>query len=167
MSPLPRPVYLISSSLSIASGVLILFVAGLTVADVIQRSVFGKSILGTMEISTLVLVAIAFLGLASAEIDGRHVSVNLLESTLRPSIRQVLCVIRLLLILGIGATLVWGLVHSLTASIARSETTNGILKISIWPAKLTLLTSFSLYFFVAAFKSYNEFNFLRLQKVKE
>lgn len=165
MSPLPRPIYLISSTLSFASGILIIFVAVLTVADVVQRSVFGKSILGTMEISTLVLVAIAFLGLASAEIDGRHVSVDLLEAKLRSSVRQVLCAIRLILILGIGVTLVWGLLNSLSASIVRSESTNGILKVSVWPAKLALLTSFSLYFFAAAFKSYEEFKFLRLNKM--
>lgn len=156
MKLLPKPIYSFASFLSIASGLLILFVAGLTVADVVQRSIFDRSILGTVEITTLMLVAIAFLGLASAEIDNRHVSVDLLERHLSPSVRRALNIVRIILLVVIGFVLIWGLSNNFWSSLERSETTNGILRLFTWPAKLVLTLSFFLYFIVAIWKSFNE-----------
>ncbi len=147
----------IASSLSMAAGLLLLGVILLTVADVISRNVLSASILGTVEISTLLLVTIAFLGLASAEIDGRHVTVNLIEEKLPLGSRKALCAVRILLLLALFAIVAWGLFNVLLSSIDRQETTNGILRLPTWPAKLGLFGSFSFDFIVALLSSVGEF----------
>ncbi|WP_447928174.1 TRAP transporter small permease [Vreelandella sp. EE27] len=147
----------IASSLSMAAGLLLLAVILLTVSDVFSRNVFGASILGTVEISSLLLVTIAFLGLASAEIDGRHVAVNLIEAKLPLASRKVLIVVRTLLLVALFLIVAWGLFNVLLSAIDRQETTNGILRLPTWPAKLVLFGSFSFYFVVAILTSISEF----------
>src|SRR5688572_12947933 len=70
---LPRAVTVIARGMSIVAGLLLLGVILLTVADVVSRNARDRSIVGTVDIATMLLVAIDCLGLASAEADGRHV----------------------------------------------------------------------------------------------
>ncbi|TFV60277.1 TRAP transporter small permease [Mycobacterium sp. PS03-16] len=148
----PRPVTLTLRVLSIVAGVLLLGVILLTVADVVSRTARDRSILGTVDIATMLLVAIAFLGLASAEVEGRHVAVELFESRFGVRTRAVFSAIRALLLLGLGVLLVWGLTEVLASAATRGETTNTILRLPTWPAKLVLLVSFVAFFVVAIWK---------------
>lgn len=158
----------IASSFSFFAGLLLLIVVVLTVADVLSRSMFNASILGTIDISTLLLVAIVFLGLASAEMDGRHVSVNLLEANCSRSKRNVFNILRVVLLTLLAIVMAWGLFGVLLSAIDRSETTNGILRLPTWPAKLVLLGAFSFYFIVAIFLSVSElFNINNNRKIKD
>ncbi|MFD6098367.1 TRAP transporter small permease [Nocardiopsis flavescens] len=144
-----RPLASASTVFSLAAGLLLLVLMLLTVADVVSRNVQGRSILGTVDISTLLLVAVAFLGLSSAELDGRHVAVSLIEERLGHRTRTVLSAVRAVLLVVVGALMVWGLGEVLFSAVDRSETTNDILRLPTWPAKLVLFLSFLL-FFVAA-----------------
>ena len=157
MRILPKPINKIISTLSIVAGILLIIVAGLTVTDVAMRNIVGKSILGTVDISSLLLVCIAFLGLSAAESEGQHVSVNLLEMRLSQRVRCVFGVARTILFIILGIVIVWGVFNDLTSSISRGETTNGILKLPTWPAKTVLLLSFFCYFLIATWKSINDF----------
>lgn len=149
---LPRPVTLIARAMSIVAGVLLLAVIVLTIADVVSRNARDRSIVGTVDIATMLLVAIAFLGLASAEADGRHVVVELFESRFGPRTRLALSVVRTLLLIGLGALLTWGLTEVLISAVTRGETTNDILRLPTWPAKVVLLASFAVFFVVAVWK---------------
>lgn len=149
---LPRPVMLTLRALSVVAGVLLLGVILLTVADVVSRSTRDRSILGTVDIASMLLVAIAFLGLASAEVDGRHVAVELFESRFGVRTRMVFSAVRTLLLIGLGVLLVWGLTEVFASAAARGETTNTILRLPTWPAKLVLLVSFVAFFVVAVWK---------------
>lgn len=158
---LPRPVVLISRVMSIAAGVLLLALIVLTVADVVSRNARDRSIVGTVDISTMLMVAVAFLGLASAELDGRHVSVELFEARMRPTARLVLSVIRAVLLVGLGVLLVWGLGEGLLSAWERGETTNDVLRLPTWPAKLVLVVSFVSFFVVAVWKELRSYAELR------
>ncbi|WP_193044852.1 TRAP transporter small permease subunit [Mycolicibacterium baixiangningiae] len=160
---LPRPVTLVAQALSIVAGVLLLGLILLTIADVVSRNAGDRSIVGTVDIATMLLVAIAFLGLAAAEADGRHVAVELLESRLGVRTRLVLSVVRTLLLIGLGLLLTWGLSEVLVSSTARGETTNDILRLPTWPAKLVLLASFAVFFVVAVWKELLTFAALRTE----
>ncbi|WP_197375672.1 TRAP transporter small permease subunit [Mycolicibacterium baixiangningiae] len=160
---LPRPVTLVAQALSIVAGVLLLGLILLTIADVVSRNAGDRSIVGTVDIATMLLVAIAFLGLASAEADGRHVAVELLESRLGVRTRLVLSVVRTLLLIGLGLLLTWGLSEVLVSSTARGETTNDILRLPTWPAKLVLLAAFAVFFVVAVWKEVLTFAALRAE----
>ena len=148
----PRPLTAVSTAFGLASGLLMLALMLLTVADVVSRNVADRSILGTVDISTLLLVMVAFLGLSAAEIDGRHVSVSLVEDRLGGRTRLVLSALRSVLMLLIGVLMVWGLAEVLFSAIDRSETTNDILRLATWPAKLVLFVSFLLFFVSAVWR---------------
>lgn len=153
----PAPLRIISQALVIVAGVLLIFLIFLTVGDVLGRNVRDQSILGAVDISTLTLVAVAFLGLAAAELDGRHVSVDLVEMNLPAKARSGLALVRTIILIVIGAVLTWGMWGTVTSAFARSETTNGILRLATWPVKSVLLAAFILFFIVAIWNSFNEF----------
>lgn len=141
-----------ATTLGVAAGILLLFVGGLTVADVVSRNFLGHSILGVVEISTLLLVAIAFLGMASAEVNSKHVSVSLVEERVSIRGRQVLSMVRVLLLVLLACALLFGMSTILEDAVSRGETTNDILRLPTWPAKLVLLISFALFFIAAGWK---------------
>lgn len=157
MRTIPKPLQIISQALVVISGILLLFLIFLTVGDVLGRTTANKSIVGAVDISTLALVAIAFLGLAAAEIDGRHVSVDLVEMNLPAKLRIALAALRTVLLALLGLVLSWGLWDSMVSAFDRMETTNGILRLATWPVKGALVASFVLFFIVAIWKSINEF----------
>lgn len=157
----PAPVRAIASAFHLVAGVLLLIIIVLTVGDVLSRNIQDKSILGTIDITTMLLVGVAFLGLATAEIEGRHVTVDLIEMQLKRPVRVGMAILRLVLLVLIGLLLVWGLVEVLQSAFERSETTNDILRLPTWPAKLVLLLSFAYFFFVAIWKAVWEIKFIR------
>lgn len=149
---LPRPVLVVARTLSVVAGILLIGLILLTIADVISRNARDRSIIGTVDIATMLLVAIAFLGLASAEADGRHVAVELFESRVGVRTRLVFSALRTLLLIGLGLLLAWGLSEVLLSAVDRGETTNDILRLPTWPAKVVLLASFVVFFVVAIWK---------------
>jgi TRAP-type C4-dicarboxylate transport system permease small subunit len=161
---LPRPVTLVAQALSAVAGVLLLGLILLTIADVVSRNARDRSIVGTVDIATMLLVAVAFLGLAAAEADGRHVVVELFESRFGLRTRMVLSVVRSLLLIGLGLLLTWGLTEVLVSATRRGETTNDILRLPTWPAKLVLLAAFALFFVVAIWKELLTLAALRAQQ---
>lgn len=158
---IPRVVQNLATWMSTIAGILLFVVGGLTVADVASRNFRGQSILGVIEISTLLLVAIAFLGLAAAEINGKHVSVSLVEERLGRRTRLILSVIRSVLLLVLGVALVVGMFFVFEGAIQRGETTNDILRLPTWPAKGVLLLSFAFFFTTAVWKEITIFRTLR------
>ncbi len=75
-------------------GVVIIFLLMLlTVADVVLRKIFNKGILGTLEISEFMMVAIVFFSLAEGELKDRNVNVDLMVNRLSPRSRAIIDVI--------------------------------------------------------------------------
>ena len=162
---LPRPLLLIVRSLGVVAGALLLGLILLTIADVVSRNARDRSIVGTVDIATMLLVAVAFLGLAAAEADGRHVAVELIESRFGLRTRAAFSVLRSVLLVGLGALLAWGLSEVLISAASRGETTNDILRLPTWPAKVVLLASFVLFFVVAVWKELLTFAALRAEQI--
>ncbi|WP_198395219.1 TRAP transporter small permease subunit [Brevibacterium antiquum] len=158
---LPGALRSTASWLGTIAGVLLLFVGGLTVADVVSRNVRGQSILGVVEISTLLLVAVAFLGLAAAEVNGKHVTVSLVEEHLGQNGRIVLSVMRSIFIVVLAVALLTGMSVVLESAFTRGETTNDVLRLPTWPAKVVLLLSFAFFFVTALWKEFFVFRILR------
>ncbi len=148
----PAPLALVSRAFGVLAGLLLLSLALLTVADVASRNLWDRSIVGTVDISTVLLVAIAFLGLAQAELDGRHVRVEILEQRLSPAWRRALGLVRVAVLVLLGALLVWGLGDSLLGALDRGETTNDILRLPTWPARAALVLSFACFFVAALYR---------------
>lgn len=148
----PGPVRALTSLLTIVAGFILFGLAALTVADVASRNLRNQSILGAVEISAVLLVAVAFFGLAAAEIDGRHVSVGLVEDRLGRRARMALAILRTVLLTVLGVVLIVGMFGVLGSALDRGETTNDILRLPTWPAKLAVLLSFALFFVLAVWR---------------
>lgn len=67
----------ISHFLNSISLVILFFLMILTVADIVLMKIFNKGILGTLEISEFMMVAIVFFSLAECELEDRYVTVDL------------------------------------------------------------------------------------------
>lgn len=157
----PTPLRVTATAAALTAGILLLVIVGLTVSDVLSRNLRSQSILGTVDLSTLLLVSAAYLGLAHAEITDKHVAVDLVEARFSAGVRAWFAVIRIVLIGGLAVVLVRGLVGVLTSAIDRVETTNGILRLATWPAKAVLLASFILFFICALWRVIAEFREFR------
>ena len=116
---LPRPLTLLIRGMGLVAGVLLLIIILLTVGDVVSRNLRDRSIVGVVDMSTMLLVATAYLGLASAEADGRHVSVELVERRLGARARLVFSVLRSAVLVGLGAA---GRFKSLQEESVRGQT---------------------------------------------
>lgn len=152
-----------SSAFNFVAALCLLSLAFLTVADVGSRNLRNTSILGTVEISTVLMVGIAFLGLAAAERNGNHVSVSLLEERVPTFARLAFSAIRLLLLVGLGLLLTWGLTSVLQSALERDETTNGILRLPTTPWHLVVLVSFAFFFLFAAWQEVKHFTSFRAE----
>lgn len=158
-----RPLSVISHSLGILSAVMLFGLGVITVFDVLGRYFLGTSVLGAVEITTMMLVGVAFLGLASAEIHGAHVSVRLVEDQLRRTPRLIFSGLRFVVLLFVAVVLIVGLYEVMMSAMERGETTNDILRLATWPAKAVIFISFVLFFAVTLVKEANTFLWLKRQ----
>lgn len=152
----PAGIERISTALSFLAGIFLLALMVLTVADVAGRTFWNQSIIGTIDISTLLLVGVAFLGLASAEITARHVAVSIVEERLPLRVRAVGAALRLALMVFLGAVLVWGMGEGALSALHRGERTNDILRLMTWPAKAMLWISFVCFFIPVVLREVRE-----------
>ena len=86
----------LSTYMSIISGGILLFMAGLTLADVILR-MFRKPILGTYEIVAFLGAAVAGFALPRGSLKGANISVDLVSSKLPVKAQRVLYIVTKLL----------------------------------------------------------------------
>ena len=72
------------------AGLALMGLLALTVADITGRSAFNNPVPGTVEITTLVLVVVVYLGLAHSEDLGDHITVDLLYVRVGDRMKRVL-----------------------------------------------------------------------------
>lgn len=82
----------LSNYMSVLSGTILLFMAGLTLVDVILR-MFRKPILGTYEIVAFLGAAVAGFALPRGSLKGAHVYVDMVTSKLPGKAQRVLHII--------------------------------------------------------------------------
>lgn len=119
---------------ALAAVTLVLLLAW-TVGDILSRTLFGRPFPGTVELTELAVVVLVYLGLARAETQDAHISVDLLF--VRLSQRG-----RLLLRAGAGAItfvtvalLVWRL-WVFSGELATGGYTTGVLRVPLYPVGL-------------------------------
>ncbi|MEX0819607.1 MAG: TRAP transporter small permease [Pirellulaceae bacterium] len=71
----------------------ILVIAGLTILNVICRSVFGFSLAFTEEVSQFCIIIVCFVGLGYAASKGRHIRMTAIYDQLPPATRKVFMVV--------------------------------------------------------------------------
>jgi TRAP-type C4-dicarboxylate transport system permease small subunit len=136
-----RVIHTVSRAFAVASALGLVVLVLATVADVVKRNLFGASLNGTVELSTLILVGIAALSLPYAERTRTHVRVGLVADRLSPRVGGIVealggIAISLLLIWLIDAT-----ADRAQQSIELNEETIGIVAIAVWPVRVLLTLS--------------------------
>ena len=121
----------------LAGGALVLM-ALIGTADIIGSQFFGRPVPGTLELSSSLMVAGIALGLPLAQRARRHVRVEIFIDRLPPRARAWL---DLLAQLSLGVTLAgfaWLGWRMFLTSIASREFAEGLIELSLWPARLAL-----------------------------
>lgn len=80
---------------------------GITVADVLGRSLFHHSILGTFELTEYMLAVIVFCTIGWCAVTKSHITVDIVTSHLGPRARAVVSVFVNVLSLGVLLTIMW------------------------------------------------------------
>lgn len=79
----------------------------LTTADALSRGLFRKPIMGTVELSSYILVAFCLSGLAYTELEREHIRVEFLLGRLGSRWRRVLAAFAALVGMGVAGILAW------------------------------------------------------------
>jgi TRAP-type C4-dicarboxylate transport system permease small subunit len=120
----------------IIAGVILLFMAGLTLLDVVMRY-FGKPIVGTYElVSFLGLAAVAF-SLPRASLMGAHVYVDLLVDKLTEGWRRVFQIFTRLLVFVLFLIASWYFFH-IGMDLIATKTVTMSLKVPFYPIVFAL-----------------------------
>lgn len=123
------------------AGTGLLAMLAIQVANIIGRKGFQFPILGTVEMTRMLLAVVVFLGLAYSEDLGDHITIDLIYVRLGPRMRTAFDVIANLVTIAIVGLISWQLFNFALFTRASGEDT-GILDMPIWP-----------FVFVAAFGS--------------
>ena len=114
-------------------GVMLLVIP--TVLDVSYRLTFGPSVPGIVEYSEIGLVAVVFLGMASALRRNVHVSTPIFTSQLPGPVRHAVHFFAAVVVVVLLSLVTWGVIGEAQKSFVIGEYRFGLIEVPIWPAK--------------------------------
>ena len=117
---------------AVIAGVLLVFLMLLITVDVIGRGIFSNTILIADAASGYALVGIAFLGLACAELAGKHVKVSVFTTRLPPKRREQLEVAVSILTLAFAIWFTWMLFGATKLNYSNQAVSIDALHIRMW-----------------------------------
>lgn len=121
--------------LGIFSGIVLLSILALMSAEVVFRYALNKPILGTVEISSYLLVIFCFTGMAFTQSQKGHISLELVTQRLSPGINHLLRIVTSVLSLTIFAVITWQTSLAFWKSWEIQEVRWGALPLPVWPVK--------------------------------
>ncbi|SEL75677.1 TRAP transporter small permease [Roseivivax marinus] len=92
---------------SVAAGLLVLLLVGVTAASVVARYVFAAPFQWTEEFSGLVMIWIVFLGAIGCEVRNEHLTIDVVTSILPGSTQRWIAIAVGLVSLGLLAAMAW------------------------------------------------------------
>lgn len=110
----------------------------LTVVDVIRRNLTGRALPGTVEYSELLMVALVFLGLATAQRRKDHVAVNIVTSRLPPRTSRIIQLVGYSVVLLFIVWMAWETAAEAVKSLVRGEVRIGLQSVVVWPARVAI-----------------------------
>lgn len=120
------------------SGVCLLFMGFLGVADIIGTHFLGRPIPGGVEITKALMVCVIMLGMALAEAQGRHIRVGVVAEHLPRRLQGPLEVLSHFAMAVMFAAIAWFGWDAFWGSIVRYEYDEGLIQVPLWPARLLL-----------------------------
>lgn len=104
-----RAIHAVNTSLHYVAGALIVGVVVLTVYNVVGRWLFDEPLRGTVELTQLAMVGIVYLGMAYAQQQDSHITVNLLYERLGRRWRAALDAFAAVVGIAVVALIAWRL----------------------------------------------------------
>ena len=104
----------------------------MTFADVVGRTLFNRSLTGTVETITLLMGVLVFFGLAWTEVKRKHVVVDTFLQMTSGRTRAVLGLFNALVAFGIASVLYWRLLI-MTLDVIRDQELTQIWRLPFWP----------------------------------
>jgi TRAP-type C4-dicarboxylate transport system permease small subunit len=120
------------------AGTVLLGILALMSAEVFSRYLFNRPILGTVEISSYLLVIFCFTGIAFTQSQHGHINIELLTLKLPARLQRILRVVTLILSLTVFAVITWQMVIAFWKSWEMQEVRWGALPLPVWPVKLVI-----------------------------
>jgi TRAP-type C4-dicarboxylate transport system permease small subunit len=108
----------------------------LTTIDVVLRYILGNPLKGAYEVSEILMLSAAFLGMAYTQLFREHVNADLFVKHLPQRVNLVLETVMLLLALLIYSLLVWQGTIAFWESFTTGEYRWGVVRIPLWQARL-------------------------------
>jgi TRAP-type C4-dicarboxylate transport system permease small subunit len=148
------------------SGLLVVALMLITVIDVGGRYLFNKPLMGTVEISELLMPIMVMLAISATQRRNEHVGVDALIDVFKKIARPIYPAFQLFALSVTGLALAFALLYcvkDLISSIGMRETTSGPLYLLMWPAKTALCLgllliliriALQLHHFVESFKTW-------------
>ena len=124
------------------SSVAVLLIMLAIVLDVIGRAAFGAPLSGASEFAVSGLVAVVFLGLASAQRNGNNFRVEFVADNLPAPLRTVLELAWRLIVLAVLCWVAWLTTQEAIRSTSKFEASYGVVAFPIWPARILLSLGF-------------------------
>lgn len=124
--------------LGIFSGFVLLSILALMSAEVIFRYAFNMPILGTVEISSYLLVIFAFTGIAFTQSQRGHINIEIVTQCLPRRVSYVLRIVTLILSLAVFVVITWQTALGFWKSWEMQEVRWGALPLPVWPVKFVI-----------------------------
>jgi TRAP-type transport system small permease protein len=124
--------------LGIFSGFVLLSILALMSAEVIFRYAFNLPILGTVEISSYLLVIFAFTGIAFTQSQRGHINIEIVTQYLPRRVSYVLRIVTLILSLAVFVVITWQTALGFWKSWEMQEVRWGALPLPVWPVKFVI-----------------------------
>ena len=128
----PALLYRVAQVLAWAGALVLVVIMLMTFADVIGRTFFKRSLIGTVETVTLLMGILVFFGLAWTEVVRRHVVVDTFYSMAPGRLRRVLTLLNALVAFVVASLLCWRLLIMTRGIIEDGEFTQ-IWQLPFWP----------------------------------
>ena len=124
--------------LGIFSGFVLLSILALMSGEVIFRYAFNMPILGTVEISSYLLVIFAFTGIAFTQSQRGHINIEIVTQCLPRRVSYVLRIVTLILSLAVFVVITWQTALGFWKSWEMQEVRWGALPLPVWPVKFVI-----------------------------
>jgi TRAP-type C4-dicarboxylate transport system permease small subunit len=128
------------------------------VADVLRRSITGRSIPGMIEMVETFMAIEVFLGLAHAEATGVHVRMSLATNVMPFSVRRVVKSFGMFVCMVGSVWFTWASTLRALEATAVGEVKPGLLRFPVWPARWAIAVGFAVLAFEYLARTWEEWN---------
>ena len=128
------------------------------VADVVRRSVTGRSIPGMIELVETFMAIEVFLGLAHAEATGVHVRMSLATNVMPAPVRRVVKSLGMVVCMLASVWFAWASTLRAIEATSVGEVKPGLLRFPVWPARWAIAIGFAVLAFEYLARAWEEWH---------